>query len=257
MTRAIVNVATGPYVKGQERLKLAIAEMTQVRDKADLVQCHTWQTIPSDWPTHQQKPYAFKAYALHESERYADLLLWCDACILPVKSLEPLWERIERDGYWMSRNGWTNYEWTADSAYRDLFSSEILADYKTSRVQLEELNKTIPHVVATAFGINVKHPKGAAFLKEYYRLASETNAFCGPWKNADHADTQELDRVYNARVAPCGPPDVRGHRHDQTAASVIAWRLGFELTNPPEIFSYGKAGDVLDERTILLADGSY
>jgi len=50
---------------------------------------------------------------------------------------------------------------------------------------------------------------------------------------------------------------VRGHRHDQTAASVIAWRLGFELTNPPNIFAYGRAGEAHDERTILLADGSY
>jgi hypothetical protein len=38
---------------------------------------------------------------------------------------------------------------------------------------------------------------------------------------------------------------------------VIAWRLGFELTKPPEIFAYGKLGDPVDERTILIADGAY
>ncbi len=154
----------------------------------------------------------------------------------------------------MSRNGYSNYEWTADSAYSDLFPDTGTMIAKTLD-DLRKVNRRIPHVVATTFGLNVRHPKGKAFLNEYYRLASETRAFCGPWTNSNaHPDT---DVGGPPRVAPCGPSDVRGHRHDQTAASVIAMGLGFQLTDPPDIFAYGRADEQHDPRTILIADGSY
>lgn len=230
MTRAVVNVATGRFVKGQERLRSALPKF------AGSCELRFWNGgMPRLSPPHESIPYAFKAFALRDAMFLgADLLLWCDASILPVRSLEPLWERIERDGYWFSKNGWSNYQWTADSAYAELMPGPIGRN----------VNKQIPHVVATAFGLNVRHPKGKAFLDEYYRLASETRAFCGPWKNTPET--------------PCGPPDVLGHRHDQTAASVIAWRLGMELTSPPDIFAYANPeGSLPDERTILVADGNY
>jgi hypothetical protein len=161
-------------------------------------------------------------------------LLWADACIVP-RDLTPLFERIERDGYWMSKNGWMNSEWTADSAYADLSVTK-------------EENARIPHVVATAFGISLRHFKGAAFLAEYLRLA-QTNAFCGPWWNSNRGEYAGRDGA-----APCGDASVRGHRHDQAAASVIAWKLGFELTDPPNWFSY--KGEETED-TVLVADGNY
>ncbi len=251
MRRAVVNVATTKYYqRGQARLRAAVAPGIMIE----------WNREPRGCPPHGEVPYAMKAYALKSaSEQGYDLLLWADACILPVRSMEPLWERIERDGYWMCRNGYTNYEWTADSAYLDLFEYEInraTIEGKSEWGTITEWNRKIPHVVATTFGINVKHPKGKEFLDEYYRLASETRAFCGPWTNGNKYEGAEGQRQ-NPRCYPCGPSDVRGHRHDQTAASVIAWRLGFELTDPPDIFAYGRADEPHDERTILLADGSY
>ncbi len=249
MTRAVVCVATTPhYQKGMRRLDAQVESF----DPQAFVSMHPFE--PYNSPPHSQVPYAFKAFALEGTRRDgADLLLWADASILPIRSLEPLWEKIERDGYWIARNGWSNYEWTADSAYQDLLP-EFASEPSVARAQ----NRDIPHVVATSFGLNVKHPKGKAFLDEYYRLASETKAFCGPWRNSAYYGLNS-ERVGN----PCGPSDVMGHRHDQTAASVIAWRLGMKLTDCPEIFAYSKRrpdGTLhlsdQDERTILLADGN-
>lgn len=256
MRRMVVSYGTGDFQVGLRRLEKAV--LGPLGEGAAMMGFGNGplpeRNIPASWPTHQQKPFAFKAYALKSAmDCGADLLLWCDCCILPIRSLEPLWERIEHDGYWMSRNGFTNYEWTADSAYPDLFSTEDVTgcgdDDRPSLAAFRELNRKIEHVVAGCFGINVKHPIGKAFLEEYYRLASETDAFCGPWNNTSRT--------------PCGPPDVRGHRHDQTAASVIAWRLGMNLTSPPNIFAYSKrrADKTLhledqDQSTLLLADGS-
>lgn len=261
MKRAVVCVATTPhYINGLQRLSKVMNGPLGESSKA-------WIATPHEmmqWPSHQDKPYAFKAYALQAAAQTSDVLLWADASILPIRSLEPLWEKIERYGYWIARNGWNNYQWTADSAYPDLFpefyghparDAEVLRASRT-------INQSIPHVVATSFGLNVKHPIGKAFLAEYYRLASETKAFCGPWMNAESYPGESRPRE-DHRIATCGPADVLGHRHDQTAASVIAWRLGMKLTDCPEIFAYSKRrqdGTLhlsdQDERTILLADGS-
>jgi hypothetical protein len=220
MKGAVVNVSTGDhYVKGQKRLVMALGTGALPL---------TWTNfLPDGCPPHKDVPYAFKAFALKDAaDRGHSLLLWADSSILPIGSLGPLFDRIEENGYWISRNGWMNSEWTADAAYADL---------KISR----EENAKVPHVVATAFGINTFHEKGLAILNEYVRLA-KTRAFCGPWRNC--AET------------PCGPRGVLGHRHDQTALSVIAWRLGLELTDPPNIFAY-KGGESAD--TLLLAAGDY
>ncbi len=242
MRRCVVSVATTPrFQRGQNRLGVAM-ETLRGREDAEF---HYWKEIKPGWPTHEQKPYGFKAYAMRDLRDYADVMLWCDASILPVRNMDPLWERIERDGYWIARNGWVNYDWCADSAYPDLFpgcdSLEPCIEGHVTRAEYaRRVNRCIPHVVATAFGVNKHHPIGKAILDEYIRLATDTQAFCGPWKN----DPQ----------APCGPPDVLGHRHDQTALSVLAWRNGCKLTDCPDVFAY-KGGE--SEQTILLADGSY
>jgi hypothetical protein len=214
------------YTRGQDRL----LESPFI---ADVATCCFRNQMPPGSPSHRDKQYAFKGYALAEAaQQGATVLLWADACILPIRSLEPLWDKIERDGYWISRNGFSNYTWTADTAYADL------------GVTPEE-NRSIEHVVATSFGLSLEHPTGKRIFDEYFRLA-QTNAFKGPWKNGTRVP-------FNHRTAPCGPPDVMGHRHDQTALSVCAWREGCVLTNPPEFFAY-KGGE--NNTTVMVADAS-
>ena len=224
MSRCVVNVATGRFVIGQSRLASLLT-----------VPLMKWSDcLPLHSPAHQEVPYAFKAWAMAEAGKKHTVLLWADACIVP-RDLTSLFERIERDGYWMSRNGWMNSEWTADASYADLGITR-------------EENARIPHVVATAFGISLRHFKGVAFLAEYLRLA-QTKAFCGPWWNSNRPEYHRW-----AAAGPCGGAMVKGHRHDQTAASVIAWKLGFELTDPPNWLAY-KGGETA--ATVLIADGAY
>ena len=210
--RAVVNWASGRYVKGQERL----TEWLSAHDEEYFI----WRDqLPAGAPKHEDVPYAAKAFALRSAQAGgARTLLWADACVLPIAPLEPLWERIERDGLWFSNNGYLNDQWTCDAAY------PLLGVTK-------EENHEIKHVVATTFGLSMAHPLGRAFLDEYFRLANN-GSFCGPWT---------------------GGVGVQ-HRHDQTAASVTCHRLGVELTEPPAWFAYrGRE----DESTILCADGSY
>ncbi len=238
MSRIVVSVATDSWIRLQDRL------LRKMHDVGEAT-LYWRQQLPPGSPPHREagvcaatladsiRPYAFKAYALKAAEAAGHTsLLWCDACIVPLRSLAPLWDRIEQDGYWICRNGWMNDTWTANSAYSDLWP-EASGD-KIGTAMSE--NGRIPHVVATAFGISLKHSIGRAFLDEYYRLASETRAFCGPWVNTNNPENADTGWGYPR--GPCGPANVRGHRHDQTCASVIAWRLGMVLDSPPTLFAY-------------------
>ena len=180
--RAIVNVATGKrYLNGQKRLQDNLMSTFKPAQRPDFV---NWLAIPQRWPTHQAVPYGFKAHAMAEAGRTFSTLLWCDSSImLGTRPLEDLWQKIEQDGYWISKNGdWNNYQWTADAADPDLFPacfmkgwSECWGDWARGT------NRGIQHVIAGAFGISLEHPTGRAILEEYLRLA-KTKAFCGPWR---------------------------------------------------------------------------
>ncbi len=255
--RAIVSVATDSWVTGVQRLK---SEFGSVGENVI-----TWENrFPDGCPPHRTRgicaapqakcvPYAFKAFALPWAARQHDQIIWADACIRPVKPLDELWARLERDGVWICRNGWMNHEWTADSAYPDLFPDVYeTTSGATALFVARNLNRKIPHVVATTFGVDMRHPRGRAFLERYYHLAANTRAFCGPWKNLS---APAMAGVATDHLAgQCGPPTTLGHRHDQSCASVIAWELGVPLCDPPDGFAY--AGSQTD-KTILVADGSY
>jgi hypothetical protein len=233
MSRAVVNVATGRYVVGQQRLRAAVAGGAEFICWAD--------AMPPGSPAHKDVPYAFKAFAIDAArQRGFRYVLWADSSIRPIRPLDPLWDLIERQGYWISRNySWNNFEWTWPTAYAAL------------DVTPEE-NLKIPQIIATSFGLDLQHPKGARFFEEYLRLA-RTTAFCGPWFNTSHPDYAQHGQSWY----PCGEcPDlrVRGHRHDQTAASLIAHRLDMTLTDPPKWIDYPPSQTA---DTILWVDGNY
>lgn len=222
MRRAILNVSTHLYVRGQWRLVTACQ-----RFAPDAERLFWTNRFPPGSPDHFTNPYAFKAYAIAEAQRRGiDLVLWADASIVIVKPLDSLWARIEKDGYWISRNGWKNGEWCSDEALSCLFVTRDEA--------MEQ-----EHVVATSFGLNLKSATGAAIADEYMRFA-KNGAFRGPWDNAAGQASSD--------------PRVRGHRHDQTALSAIAHRMGLSLTSPPAPIAY--AGGETDE-TLLVVDGSF
>lgn len=228
MRRVVVNVATGSYVRGQERLRQAVESQADFLSWADV--------MPPGSPSHTDVPYAFKAWAiLRALDAGHETILWADSSMLPISPLGPLFERIEAEGYWISRNGWMNHQWTADDAYSLLYPG-------ISTEQAREQNRQVEHVVATAFGLSANGLGRKIF--DQYLMHARDGSFRGPWKNGPVA----------ARQAPCGPTECLGHRHDQTALSVIAWRSGCVLTNPPQVFAY-RGGETAE--TILVADGSY
>ncbi len=235
--RVVVSFATGRYVKGQWRL------IDRMGDLGEQVMAWTDEAIPG-CPAHEERPYAFKAAALdYAAASGFKRLLWCDACIYPLGTLERIWDHAATYGAWISKNGWRNDQWTAEWAYEHLQVTP-------------EQNGRFHHVIATAFAVDLTTAAGRWILSRYIDICLKTPALVGPWKNGPIEGPRSPKTV--PRQAPCGDPAlVLGHRHDQTVLSAVAGRWGLKLTDPPDFIAYGKVGTEQDPRTILLADGDY
>lgn len=148
-------------------------------------------------PSHSSVPYAFKAYAL--SRVYTDgyeRVIWCDSSIQLVRPYSVVAEHLDDVGYMLFRNGWTTGQWCSDAALETL---GITRDQSFD----------IPHLQACVMGFDL--PKSDRFIHEYFAKANDGVSFKGAWSN----ENQQVST--DSRVL--------GHRHDQTAASVIAYKL--------------------------------
>lgn len=221
--RAIVSVGTGyKYCSHLGRMVEAMP------DEEYEYQIVAFRDIwPPHSPSHQDNPYAFKVYAIEEAmQRGYSTILWCDSSILPVdrpgNSLGPIWEHIEKHGWWLPQNYDMNVgDFCCDSAVEIMgISREVL--------------RTIPIIIATAFGLDMRQRICQDFLAEWKRWAL-AGAFRGPWGNGYGEASSD--------------PQVKGHRHDQTMASVVANYLGMGLTMPPKFIA--EQGFPISDETIL------
>jgi len=196
MKICVVNFAKGSwYPKGQKRIKETFiangykGDFLFFTDESQL-----------GCPSHQQIPYAFKPYAVKAAfDKGYDIVLWVDAAIVLVQSFSKVLDHIIKHKYMLLLNGWTSGEWCSDAA---------LAPLGITR----EESFTYPHIMACVMGFDTHDETNIKFLNEYLARGKDGITFKGAWKN----DKQQVSKN----------PRVLGHRHDQTAASIIAWRLG-------------------------------
>jgi hypothetical protein len=195
MKICIVSYANGGwYPQGLERMKKSVLANGYGGDFLTYT-----NELPSGCPPHHITPYAFKAFAFMEAARQRyDIVIWCDAAIQLIKPFSRVLEHIEQYGYMFLRNGWTSGEWCSDAA---------LAPLGITR----EESFTFPHIMACVMGLDLRQDICRQFLTLYYSHAL-TGTFKGAWTN-------ENQQVSNH-------PRVLGHRHDQTVASIVAWKLG-------------------------------
>lgn len=203
--RVILNFASGGwYPRGQERLiKSLLAIHTTI---------HGWFTaseMAMGCPTHQEAPYAFKP-AMFEMARQRGFrsALWCDAAVWAIKPLEPIFEYIERVGHVLFFNGMVG-NWSTDRA---------LESFGIDRNTAMDINE----IAGCCLGLDFKSERSLEFLRIWLEKSRDGKTFPGAWSNEYKECSQD--------------PRCRGHRHDQTAASIIAWRLGMEKIVGHETF---------------------
>ncbi len=198
MKTCVINFARGGhwYVKGQKRLKENFLKFGYAGDflfysKESQLGC----------PMHDKMPYAFKAYAIQKAiEAGYTRIIWCDSSMYlhNDQSLGKIHRQLDKDGYMLVLNGWNTGQWCSDAALPKLGITR-------------EESFGIPHIMANCMAFDITNETSREFLRQYL-AHSKDGSFRGAWKNEKHSASKDSR--------------VMGHRHDQTAGSVIAWRLG-------------------------------
>lgn len=117
--RAIVNLSTKKYWPGQNRL------IESLKDKTDATLFMFRSEEEVGAPLHSENPYAFKIYAIEKVLRAGfEQILWLDASMYILKDLTPLFEHIEREGYFFQYSGWDNSQWTDERALEYFLTNE-------------------------------------------------------------------------------------------------------------------------------------
>lgn len=169
---------------------------------------------PKDCPNHAIAPFAFKPFCFLEAEGQGyKAALWMDASIVLKKPLGRLFEIIENTGYLFFKNSHSVGEYCKD---------EALDTLKITRGNSFQ----IPSCVGGVLGLDLSCEKSGRFLRKWKELAVDGVTFPGPKWSGVRGWPQTASQH----------PAVKGHRHEQTAASVLAHQLGMVEWQPYRVF---------------------
>ena len=175
----------------------------------------SWEKLyPKGSPTQQQVPYAFKPFCFYEAHTSGyQLILWMDASILIKQPIEPLFELMKQDGYLIFQEDHSVGQFCKDDALEPLGITR-------------EESFSMPSCWASVIGLNLSDQRSIEFLRQWKERASDGITFIGPkWSGV-----RGWPRTASQN------PRVYGHRYDQTAASVIALKLGMDRWKTKEQF---------------------
>jgi hypothetical protein len=171
-------------------------------------------------PPHKDVPYAFKPYAFKKAREFGyNVILWLDASIYAIKPLKPVFDYIEWNGCYFEKalpKFWTG-EWSSDIALRNLNVS------RTGAMGIKEL-------AATVMGLNFRSEIANRFFDKWFGYAQDGETFVGEWTNE--------------RLQVSSDPRVKGHRHDQTVASILAHQMNIKLLEHHTFFGPRPDGEI-------------
>lgn len=181
--KAIVNLSTKRFWKGQERLKTHLKGKTE----ADIFMFRN--EVEVDSPSHAENNYAFKVYAIEKvrSQGYTKIL-WVDASMLPIRRVDDVFSIIEKDGYFFQESGWQNSRWTNDAAkgYFGTADGNMMS--------------------ACCFGLDFENPKTIEFW-DRVKKAMEAGIFNGSWYDHRH-DQAVMSILAYIMCMPLHEPDI-------------------------------------------------
>ncbi len=196
-SQCIINLATGHYIKGQQRLKQSLLN---VGFKGDFLGWTHESEIGA--PSHKIDPYAFKCYGF---QRAYDIgytqVLWVDASVYAVKPVEPIFEYMEKHGHICQEAGHMAGTWSND---RCLEYFNLTRDEALEIVMIGN---------AGFLGLDLNAMRSGQFLNRWMQ-ASKESIFRGKWSNDLLTESQD--------------PRCKGHRHDMSCSSIIANQLSME-----------------------------
>lgn len=152
-------------------------------------------------PTHQESPYEFKIHAIEKASKIDPIVLWCDSSLWLVGDLSIVERTLLEDGFWGTEAGHFAGRWTNE------FSRQY---FKVTEEEMHESHGGITLFSAGFLGVNFNSEIGVKFFNEW-KASGDAGCFKGSW----------LD-----------------HRHEMTAASIIATRMGLKYQRGGQYLSY-------------------
>lgn len=217
----ILNFANhvGRYGQMQQRLRQAL---DRVGYTGDILFFNHEEHISLQCPYHKSEdpkhhsdgkvvPYAFKAYAMKLSiDRGYDNIIWMDAAVYPSKDITAFIHHIETRGYLFFDNiGFSIGDYTSDAC---------LKKWGWTRDQAFRS----PMIMACVMGISRHNATAMEWFAEYYAAATDGVSYLGAWNNLNGEVSEDLR--------------VKGHRHDQSVASIILANKNMNITNAQDTY---------------------
>lgn len=212
--RAVVSFAdgTGNYIKAMARLELSLKQVgfdgtaKMINDYAHIGS--PMHKAPSEFGP---VPYAFKAYSIQkvidEGARY---ILWCDSVVYATKSIEPIFDHIKRDGYLFFDNiGFSIGDYTSDGCL-----------WKFGMDRHTAFNSKM--IMACVMGFDIHNAEASTFLRRYIEAAKDGISYLGAWTNENLQISNDMR--------------VKGHRHDQSVASILIQQMGLKITRAQDTY---------------------
>jgi len=191
----VVNVAIGQwYSLGQERM------VASLRAHGFKGQTLLWKNeLPPGCPAHADTPYAFKIWAIQEARRRGySRVAWLDSSLVAVNPLSTIRDWLKRQPFFVAAyNGNQVGQWSSDAA---------LAWFGVDREIAMQINGL---ETGLAF-FDLTQSTACRVLERWHAAALAGTPFRGCHRN----DLGQVSR--DSRVL--------GHRHDQTALSLIVWQ---------------------------------
>jgi len=158
---------------------------------------------------------AFKTFCFLEAQRHGyNEVLWIDSPIITLRKLEPVFSLLCQNNYILFNNnyGQTLGQWCSD---------EVLALHQISR----ESALQIPETPTSAIGLDLSSELGNEFLKRWHSFCTD-GLTCRGTSSPIRSTEDHYAIAWNKDGCISSDVRVGGHRHDQTAASIVAHQLG-------------------------------
>jgi hypothetical protein len=210
--RCVISLGLGRkgYVESLKRLE---ASLRKTHFNGDFL---VWDDVlPEGSPTQFESPMAFKTFCFLEAQKLGyNQVLWMDAQIVVLRSIEPIFEMIKSNNYVTFANnyGQSIGQWSSD---------EVLKLHQISR----EDAMMIPETPTSVIGLNLSSEVGQEFLIRWHAMSTDGLTFRGISSSIKSIDDYYAV-AWNKENCISNDPRVGGHRHDQTAAGIIAHQLG-------------------------------
>jgi|JI9StandDraft_1071089.scaffolds.fasta_scaffold06273_4 hypothetical protein len=114
-------------------------------------------------------PYAFKVCMFKEAERLGyKKILWLDTSCVPLRNFDEIFQKIEKEGYFLLKGG--------DSCFKEKSSEKIRLYFSFT----QEEHKSITPLSLAIIGLDLENPIGKELLDLWYKAAEDLDPYLSP-----------------------------------------------------------------------------